>query len=267
MAGLRREKVLAVRRWTPDLFSFRTTRDPGFRFESGMFTMIGLTVNGRPLLRAYSIASPAYADELEFLSIVAPDGALTPRLQHIAPGDEILVGAKPTGTLLLRNLRPGRILYLLATGTGLAAFLGLVREPDAFEQFERVVLVHGVRHVAELAHRDLLSGELFDHPYIGDLARARLTYCPTVTREPFERQGRITELLASGRLGAELDLPPLDPRRDRLMLCGSSAMLRDLSALLERHGFKEGSNADPADFVVEKAFAEQAAMPQLVAAE
>jgi ferredoxin/flavodoxin---NADP+ reductase len=257
VANIRKEVVLDVRWWTDQLFSFRTTRDRGFRFESGMFTMIGLQVEGRPLLRAYSIASPAYAEELEFLSIVVPGGPLTSRLRHVAPGDEILVGAKPTGTLLLHNLRPGRTLYLLATGTGLAAFMGLVREPDVYEVFDRVVLVHGVRHVGELAYRELLERDLMADPYVGELAQAKLTYWPTVTREAFVRQGRITDQLESGRFESELGLPPLDPAHDRLMLCGSTGMLAELSAVLERRGFAEGSNAKPGDFVVEKAFADQ----------
>lgn len=256
MANLRTEKVVSVQRWTDRLFSFRTTRDPSFRFDTGMFTMIGLPINGKPLLRAYSIASPAYAEELEFLSIVVPDGPLTSHLQHIEPGSEILVGAKPTGTLLLHNLLPGRTLYLLATGTGLAAFLGLVREPDVYERFERIVLVHGVRHVDELAFRDLLSSGLAQDEYIGEMAREKLTYVPTVTREAFERQGRITSLIESGRLQEEFGLAPLDPAQDRVMICGGSAMLEDLSSLLDGLGFTEGSNAKPGDYVVEKAFAE-----------
>lgn len=222
-----------------------------------MFTMIGLNVDGRPLVRAYSIASPSYAEELEFLSIVVPNGPLTSRLQHIQPGDEILVGRKPTGTLLLHNLKPGRTLYLLATGTGLAAFLGLIREPDVYERFERVILVHGVRHVGELAHQEFLTTELVNDEFIGELARTRFSYCPTVTREDFVRQGRITDLLRSGRIFEEFNLTQLDPAHDRLMLCGSTAMLTELSAMLEGMGFAAGSNAKPGDYVVEKAFADQ----------
>lgn len=263
--AFRKEKVLNVRHWAPELFSFTTTRDPGFRFESGMFTMLGLTVGGKPLVRAYSIAAPSYAEHLEFLSIVVPDGPLTSRLQRIERGDEILVGMKPTGTLLLHNLTPGRTLYLMATGTGLAAFLGLIRELDVYEKFERIVLVHGVRHVPELAYRELLERGVATDEFIGEYARRQLTYCPTVTRETFLRKGRITDLIASGRLCAEYGLPPLDPHRDRLMLCGSSAMLRELSAMLDAQGFAEGSNAKPGDYVVEKAFAEHS--PRRVAAE
>jgi ferredoxin--NADP+ reductase len=265
--AFRKEKVTSIHRWTPELFSFTTTRDAGFRFDSGMFTMIGLTVEGRPLLRAYSIASPSYAEHLEFLSIVVPNGPLTSHLQHIKAGDEILVGMKPTGSLLLHNLKPGRTLYLLATGTGLAAFTGLVREPDVYERFERVILVHGVRHVAELAHREFLTTGLAQDEFVGDMVRQQFSYCPTVTREPFMRQGRITHLLASGQLAAEFKLPELDPSHDRLMICGGNAMLKELAAMLEERGFAEGSSSEPGDFVVEKAFADQTKGPRRLAAE
>lgn len=267
MANFRIEKVLSVRFWTPQLFSFSTTRNPGFRFDSGMFTMVGMNVDGKPLTRAYSIASPPYAEHLEFLSIVVPDGPLTSRFQHMQVGDEILVGMKPTGTLLAHNLRPGRTLYLLATGTGLAAFLGLVRDPDVYEKFERVVLVHGVRHVCDLAYREFLERDVAIDEFIGEYARKQLVYCPTVTRETFLRRGRITDLLSTGRLFVEFGLPPLDPRSDRLMLCGGSAMLHDLSTMLEAQGFEEGSNAKPGDYVVEKAFADRAGPPRQLAAE
>jgi ferredoxin--NADP+ reductase len=262
MSTFRKEEVRSVHQWTPGLFSFTTTRDPAFRFDSGMFTMVGLTVEGRPLVRAYSIASPSYAEELEFLSIAVPNGPLTSRLQNIKPGDEILVGAKPTGTLVLHNLKPGRTLYLLATGTGLAAFLGLVREPDVYERFERIVLVHGVRHIGELAHHDLLSFGLANHEFIGELAAKQFSYCPTVTRETFVRTGRITELLTSGRLFEEFKLAQLDPAHDRVMICGGTPMLTELSELLEARGFEEGSNAKPGDYVVEKAFATPTAKRQ-----
>ncbi|MFT4077387.1 MAG: ferredoxin--NADP reductase [Asticcacaulis sp.] len=267
MAKYYKQMVTSVKRWTESLFSFTTTRDQGFRFDSGMFTMLGLEVDGRPLLRAYSIASPAYGEELEFLSIVVPDGPLTSRLQHVQPGDEVLIGAKPTGTLLLDNLEPGRTLYLLATGTGLAAFMGLVREPDAYERFERVVLVHGVRHIGELAYRDFLTSGIVEDEYIGELAKAQLTYCPTVTREAFERQGRITDILVSDAFFEELGLPRLNAMHDRVMICGSTAMLRDLSAMLDDLGFEEGSNAKAGQYVVEKAFADQHVPARSVAAE
>ncbi|ESQ76180.1 ferredoxin--NADP reductase [Asticcacaulis sp. AC402] len=267
MAKFNRETVLDVQRWTDNLFSFRTTRDTGFRFESGMFVMIGLEVEGRPLLRAYSLASPAYAEHLEFLSIVVENGPLTSRLQHIKPGDEILVGHKPTGTLLLDNLDSGRNLYLLATGTGLAAFMGIVQEPDAYERFEKVVLIHGVRNIAELAYRDFFTSQIQNDEYIGELAKAQLVYVPTVTREPFERQGRIPDHLVSDAFYDSLGLPKLDPARDRVMVCGSTAMLKDLAALLEGMGFEEGSNAKRGQFVVEKAFADQTPARATAAAE
>lgn len=267
MATHRTERILSVRHWADGLFSFTTTRSPTFRFESGMFTMIGLEVDGRPLLRAYSIASPAYAEHLEFLSIAVPNGPLTSRLRHIKPGDDLMVSAKPTGTLLLHNLKPGRTLYLLATGTGLAAFMGIVREPEVYERFERVVLVHSVRFAAELAYRDLLSRTLAEDEFIGDFVTKKFIYCPTVTREVFERRARITDLLSSGQIFRDFELAPLDPAEDRLMLCGSSDMLSELSAILEALGFSEGSNASPGDYVIEKAFAENSRLPSRVAAE
>jgi ferredoxin--NADP+ reductase len=266
MSSLRTETVLTVRHWADGLFSFTTTRDRAFRFDSGMFTMIGLAVDGRPLLRAYSIASPAYAEHLEFLSVAVNNGPLTSRLRHIQPGDSLIVSAKPTGTLLLHNLKPGRTLYLLASGTGLAAFMGIVREPETYERFDRVVLMHSVRHVNELAYRDLLSRELAEDEFLGDFVAPKLIYCPTVTRQAFQRQARITELLKSSQFFQEFDLSPLDPANDRLMLCGSNAMLSELSANLEALGFIEGSNARPGDYVVEKAFAETSRSVSTIAA-
>jgi len=249
--------VLSVRHWTDRLFSFTTTRDPGFRFASGQFTMLGLPVDGRPLLRAYSIASSPYAPELEFFSIKVPGGALTSRLQHLRPGDAVLIGTKPTGTLLLQNLLPGRVLYLLATGTGLAPFLSIVRDLEAYARYERIVLVHGCRRVCELAYGGLLREELPRDEYLGEAVRAQLAYCPAVTREPFARQGRIPELLSTGRLQSELALPALDPALDRCMICGSPAMLADTRAVLEARGFAEGSTARPGTYVIERAFVER----------
>ena len=249
--------VLSVRHWTERLFTFTTTRDPGFRFTSGQFVMLGLMVDGRPLMRAYSIASSAYDPELEFFSIKVPDGALTSRLQHIDPGDQVLLGNKPTGTLLLQNLLPGRALWLLATGTGLAPFLSLVRDPETYGQFERVVLVHGVRRVRDLAYADFLRHQLPQSPWLGELVRARLLYCPLVTREPFERSGRIPDLMMRGALERDLGLPLLDPARDRCMLCGSAAMLSDTRAVLEGLGFVEGHASEPGSYVIERAFVER----------
>jgi len=249
--------VLSVRHWTDRLFSFTTTRDPGFRFTSGQFVMLGLMVDGRPLMRAYSIASSAYDPQLEFFSIKVPDGALTSRLQHIEPGETVLLGRKPTGTLVLHNLLPGSTLWLLATGTGLAPFLGIVRDIDSYARFERVVLVHGVRRVRDLAYMDFLRHQLPHDPCLGDSVRRQLVYCPLVTREPFERSGRIPDLIAHGALEQGLGLPLLDPHRDRCMLCGSAAMLSDTRAVLEGLGFVEGNLAAPGSYVVERAFVDR----------
>lgn len=256
MSAFAEERVLSVHHWTDRLFSFTTTRDPALRFSNGHFTMIGLRVDGKPLLRAYSVVSANYEEHLEFLSIKVPDGPLTSRLQHIQVGDTLIVGRKPTGTLVVDYLLPGKRLYLFGTGTGLAPFLSIVRDPETYDKFEQVVLVHGVREVAELAYRDYLTNELPQHEFLGELVRDKLRYYPTVTREAFEHQGRITELIDNGRMAADLGLPALDPAHDRAMLCGSPAMLKDLKALLEARGFKEGNTTTPGDFVVERAFVE-----------
>lgn len=256
MSNLTLERVLDVHHWNDSVFSFRTTRDRGLRFRSGHFLMMGLEVEGRPLLRAYSLASAHYDEHLEFYSIKVPDGPLTRHLARIRPGDEVLVGRKPTGTLVLDNLLPGRNLFLLATGTGLAPFLSIVRDPDVYERFARVVLVHGVRTVSELGYSDYIQNELPEHELLGDAVREQLLYYPTVTRETFRNQGRITHLLQSGRLTADLDLPDLDAEQDRVMICGSPAMLRDSVQLLEARGFSEGSSRTPSHYVIERAFVE-----------
>jgi len=256
LSALRNEIVRSVHHWTEELFSFRTSRDKGFRFASGQFTMIGLRIDGKPLLRAYSIASAHYDDELEFFSIKVPDGKLTSRLKDLAPGDEILVGAKATGTLLLDSLTPGRNLYLLGTGTGLAPFLSLVRDPDLYERFEKVILVHGCRQVRDLAYRSKLADELPADEILGDMVRDKLVYYPTITREPFKNRGRITDLIANGTLASDVGLPPIGKQEDRFMLCGSVQMLADLRPLLEGAGLREGSTTVPGEFVVEKAFVE-----------
>jgi ferredoxin/flavodoxin---NADP+ reductase len=257
MAAIHEEQVLSVHHWTDRLFTFTTTRDPALRFSNGHFTMIGLRVNDKPLLRAYSIVSANYEEHLEFLSIKVPDGPLTSRLQHIRPGDSVIVGRKPTGTLVTDYLLPGRRLYLLGTGTGLAPFMSIVRDPDTYDKFEQVVLAHGVRQVDELAYHDLLVEHLPNHEVLGELVTSKLRYYPTVTRQSYRNMGRITELIESGKLFADLGLPALDPAQDRVMICGSPGMLRDLKRMLEHRGFKEGNTTTPGDFVIERAFAEQ----------
>ncbi len=257
MSNLNHERVLSVHHWTDTLFSFTTTRDPGFRFQNGQFVMIGLEVEGRPLLRAYSIVSANYEETLEFFSIKVQDGPLTSKLQHLNVGDTILVGRKPTGTLVLDNLKDGENLYLLGSGTGLAPFLCLIRDPESYERFKRVILVHGVREVAELAYEDLLNKELPQNELIGEMVREQLLYYPTVTREAFRNQGRITDIITSGKLFAELGLPPLDKARDRVMICGSPAMLADTTSILTDLGYEEGNMNNPGDFVIERAFVER----------
>ena len=258
MSAFLEETVLSVHHWTDRLFSFKTTRDETLRFSNGHFTMIGLRLEGgKPLLRAYSIVSANYEDHLEFLSIKVQDGPLTSRLQHIHVGDKIVVGKKPTGTLLIDYLLPGKNLYLFGTGTGVAPFLSIVRDPETYERFEKVILVHGVRQVAELAYQDYLSHELPAHEFLGEMVSAQMLYYPTVTREAFRTQGRIPELIESGKMQADLGLPKFDPAHDRAMLCGSPAMLRQLKELLEARGFMEGNTTKPGDFVVERAFVEQ----------
>jgi len=250
------ETVTHVQHWTPSLFTLRSTRDPSLRFASGQFVMLGLEVEGRPLLRAYSIASAYYAPELEFYSIKVQDGPLTSRLQHLREGDEILIGRKPTGTLVLDGLRPGRNLYLVATGTGLAPFLSLVRDPEVYERFDKVIVTHTVREIADLNYREFLSHHLPNDADLGELIAPKLIYYPTVTREPFQNEGRITDLIDSGKLFSDIGLPPLDPARDRLMLCGGPSVLADLKTLLTERGYEEGSIATPGDYVLERAFVE-----------
>jgi ferredoxin--NADP+ reductase len=257
MSNLMTERVLSVHHWTDTLFSLTTTRDPAFRFINGQFTMIGLEVGARPLLRAYSMVSSSYEDRLEFLSIKVQDGPLTSRLQHVQVGDSLLVGRKPVGTLIHDNLLPGRTLWLLGTGTGIAPFLSIIKDPDTYERFGRVILVHGVRTRAELAYEQWIEQELPQDEFLGEQVRAQLTYYPTVTREPFRNTGRISTLLESDKLPRDVGLPPLSAAEDRVMLCGSPAMLTDVTALLRERGFEEGSTSQPGQFVVEKAFVEK----------
>lgn len=256
MANLNVEKVTSVHHWTDTLFSFTTSRDPGFRFKNGHFVMIGLENEGKPLLRAYSIASANYEDQLEFFSIKVQDGPLTSRLQNIKVGDEIYVSRKPTGTLVADHLLPGRNLWLLATGTGLAPFLSIIKDPDIYERFDKVILTHGVRTVGELAYQDMIT-DLPNNEFFGEMVQGKLLYYPTVTREPFRNQGRLTDLMTSGKLMSDLGLPPFSLEDDRFMLCGSPSMLKDLTKILNAQGFKESRHGDLGHYVIERAFVEQ----------
>ena len=257
------DTVLWVKHWTDTYFSFAITRPASFRFRSGEFVMIGLPGEakengeaGKPVLRAYSIASPSYAEALEFFSIKVADGPLTSRLQKIVAGDQILMAKKPVGTLVTDALLPGKRLWLLGTGTGLAPWLSVARDPDVYDAFEKVVVVHCVREVRDLAYRDMFEQDLPNDEVFGEVAREQLVYLPTVTREPFSRQGRITDLIESGRLFADAGLSQtrFNAAEDRVMLCGSMAMIKDVAHLLESQGLKEGSNSEPGDFVLERAF-------------
>src|SRR5882757_1051531 len=257
MSNLSYEQVTSVRHWTDRLFSFRATRNSGFRFQNGQFAMIGIEVDGRPLLRAYSMASANHEEELEFFSIKVADGPLTSRLQKIQEGDTILVGRKATGTLISDNLISGRRLLLLSTGTGLAPFASLIKDPDVYERFETIVLVHGCRQVSELAYGEELVAKLRGDELFGPLLAEKLVYYPTVTREPFRNRGRITDLITSGQLFNDIGLPPLDIETDRIMMCGSPGMLEELRQTFEARDFREGSHSEPGHFVIEKAFVER----------
>jgi len=258
MSNLYSERVLSVHHWNDTLFSFKTTRNPGLRFENGQFVMIGLQVDGRPLMRAYSIASPNYEEHLEFFSIKVPNGPLTSRLQHLQVGDELLVSKKPTGTLILSDLNPGKHLYLLSTGTGLAPFMSTIQDPETYERFEKVILVHGVRWVSELAYEEFITKELPQNEFFGDLVREKLIYYPLVTREPFRNQGRQTDLMRNGKMFEDIGLPPINPEHDRAMICGSPSMLDETSEVLDSFGLKISPRmGDPGDYLIERAFVEK----------
>jgi ferredoxin--NADP+ reductase len=258
LAAIGTERVLDIQHWTDTQFTFATTRHQGLRFENGQFVMVGLQLGSRALLRAYSIASANHDEHLEFLSIKVPDGPLTSRLQHIRAGDEVLVSRKPTGTLLLHDLTPGKRLYLLSTGTGAAPFMSVIKDPEVYARFECVIFVHGVRWLRESAVVRHRIEELKAHEYLGELVRARLHYYPTVTREPYRNHGRLTSLIESGRVSRDLSLPPLDAASDRVMVCGSPAMLADSCALLDAHGFRISPRiGEPGDYVIERAFVER----------
>jgi ferredoxin--NADP+ reductase len=254
MSNLNQQTVLTVHHWTDTLFSFTCTRDPSFRFENGQFTMVGLDVNGKPLLRAYSMASANYEENLEFLSIKVPDGPLTSRLQHLREGDSVYIGKKPTGTLVVDNLLPGSTLWLLSTGTGLAPFMSVIKDPEVYERYDRVILTHTCRFIDELAYQHYITESLPQHEHIGDLIREKLVYYPTVTRESFRNQGRITDLIKSKKLFDDLSLPPFSLENDRMMLCGSPHMLKDTRELLNQLGLTEGNHSEPGHYVIEKAF-------------
>ena len=258
MSAFNTETILSVHHWNDTLFSFRTTRDQALRFVNGQFVTIGLEVEGRPRMRAYSIASANYEEHLEFFSIKVPNGPLTSLLQHLKPGDKLLVSKKPTGTLVLRDLKPGKRLFLFAIGTGLAPFMSLIHDPETYERFEKVILIHGVRWTNELAYHDYIAEDLKEHEYLGEEIRDKLIYYPTVTREPFRNEGRQTHLINSGKLFADIEQPPLDPATDRAMICGSPAMLKEISAMLDGYGFQISPHIGEAgDYVIERAFVEQ----------
>jgi len=257
MAAFAEEKVLSVHHWNDTLFSFTTTRDPSLRFKTGQFVMIGLEVNGKPLMRAYSVVSAHYSDHLEFYSIKVQDGPLTSRLQHLQVGDSLLVGRKPTGSLIMDNLTPGKNLYLLSTGTGLAPFMSVVRDPEFYEAFDKIILTHGVRWKSELGYIEHIQDDLPEDEYFGEQVKQKLIYYPTVTREPFENEGRLTDLITSGKLFDDIGLKTFDPAVDRVMICGSPSMLKDLVDILEERGFKEGTSHAPGDYVIERAFVEK----------
>lgn len=257
MSNLIRETVTSVHHWNETLFSFTTTRSQGLRFKNGHFTMIGLEVENKPLLRAYSIASANYEEEMEFFSIKVPDGPLTSHLQKLAVGDELLVGTKPVGTLVADHLLPGKNLYLLSTGTGLAPFMSIIKDYEIYQQFDRVILTHGVRYVSELAYQQRIEQELPNNEYFGESVREQLIYYPTVTREPFRNQGRLTDLMTSGKLFEDIGLPKPNLETDRFMLCGSPAMLDDLTRMLDSWGFQESRGGKLGHYVIERAFVEK----------
>lgn len=257
MAKVITEAVTSIHHWNDTLFSFKTSRDPALRFENGHFVMMGLEVEGKPLMRAYSIASANYDDELEFFSIKVPDGPLTSRLQNIKVGDQILVSTKPTGTLIADHLLPGKHLYLISTGTGLAPFMSIIRDPEIYDRYDKVILTHGVRTVSELAYQDIIESQLPNDEYLGDVIKEKLLYYPTVTREPYRNQGRLTDAMASGVLPGSFGLPDINPETDRFMVCGSPAMLKDTCAWLDERGFTESRHGHQAHYVIERAFVEK----------
>ena len=255
MSKLRTETVTEVHHWNDALFTIKTTRDDGLRFRNGEFAMIGMIIDGKPLLRAYSIASPNYEEHLEFFSIKVPDGPLTSRLQHIKVGDELLVSKKPTGTLVLDDLLPGKNLYMLSTGTGLAPFLALARDPETYERFEKIILVHAVRNADDLAYRKMFEEELPNDEIFGEWYREKFIYYPTTTREEFRNTGRITDLMESGKLFDDIGLPPMNKNDDRVLICGSMPFNADVAKILDGFGLTVSPRMGvQADYVIERAF-------------
>jgi ferredoxin--NADP+ reductase len=257
MSNIRECRILSVHHWTERLFSFTATRDPGFRFVSGQFAMIGLHTGDAQIMRAYSMVSPSYAETLEFLSIKVPDGPQTSRLKLIQPGDALLLGAKSSGTLLTSNLIPGRRLYLVSTGTGLAPFMSIIRDPEVYDQYEHIVLIHNCRTIDELAYRDLLTSELRDDEWIGDVIAQKLIYLPIVSREPFDHMGRVTDRMRDGGLFQTIAMPPPGLEDDRFMVCGSPQMLADFCQIMDEWRFREGNSSRPGQFVIERAFVDK----------
>lgn len=252
-----KETVTDIHHWNDTLFSFRTTRKPTYRFKNGHFVMIGLTVDNKPLMRAYSIASANWEEHLEFFSIKVPDGPLTSRLQHLQVGDEVMLSEKSTGTLVTDYILPGKHLWLISTGTGLAPFMSIIKDPEIYEQFDKVILTHGVRYVSELAYADYIENELPNNEFFGETVRGKLLYYPTVTREPYKNQGRLTTLIESGKLNDDLHLPAMSPETDRFMVCGSPSMLKETCQILDNMGFTEGNKKEQGHYAIERAFVEQ----------
>lgn len=251
------ETVTAIHHWNDTLFSFRTTRRPSYRFKNGHFVMIGLKVNGKPIMRAYSIASANWEEHLEFFSIKVADGPLTSRLQHLQVGDEIMLAEKSAGTLITDFLLPGKNLWLIATGTGLAPFMSIIKDPDIYEQYDKIILTHGVRYVSELAYADYIKNELPRDEFLGEMISEKLLYYPTVTRESYTNQGRLTDAIQSGLLNESLDMPPMSLNADRFMVCGSPSMLKETCEILDNMGFKEGTKKEQGHYAIERAFVEQ----------
>ncbi len=254
MKNYMHETVSYVHHWNDRLFSFRTTRDPGFRFRNGEFTMIGLEVDGKPLMRAYSIASANYEESLEFFSIKVPDGPLTSRLQHLQVGDTVLVNSKPAGTLVIDRLQPAKRLYLISSGTGMAPFISIIKDPETYEAFDQVILTHGVRTISDLAYEDLILKQLPEHEFLGEMIRNQLIYYPVVTREPFKTQGHLNDLVESGKMFDDLGLPVANPHNDCFMVCGSIPLNQEMIELLTGRGFVESRRGEQGQFVVERAF-------------